>query len=256
LSSYLFYSLVKREISGRYRGSTLGLLWAFLSPLLMLAVYTFCFSVIFKARWHTGGDSKIEFALQLFCGLIVFNLFSETVNRAPYLILSNVNYVKKVVFPLEILPCVTLGAAFFHFVISVLVWLIFWIASFGMPPLSIWQLPLVILPLILWTLGLSWFLASLGVYLRDIGQVIGVATAALMFVTPVFYPITALPEQYHAYLLLSPLTSIVEQSRGVMILGNSLVLSDWLWGLAKSALVCVLGYMWFQKTRKGFADIV
>jgi len=159
----LISSLTQREVIGRYRGSTLGILWSFFNPVLMLAVYTFVFSVVFKARWNAGSESRTEFALVLFAGLMVFNLFSECVTRAPSLILSNANYVKKVVFPLEILPWVSLGSALFHTLISLGVWLLFYAVFFGIPPVTAWLLPVVVIPLIAFTMGISWFLASLGV---------------------------------------------------------------------------------------------
>lgn len=252
----LIYNLAKREVVGRYRGSAMGLMWSFFNPVLMLAVYTFVFSVVFKARWAGGSESKTEFALVLFAGLLVFNLFSECVNRAPALILSNANYVKKVIFPLEILPLVALCSAAFHFGISFIVWLLFYLIFFGWPPMSVVWLPLILLPLILMTVGLSWLLASLGVYLRDVGQIIGVVTTILMFVSPIFYPIAALPEKYHPFMHISPLTVVVEQARDVMIWGRSV---DWpLWGLSMilSSVIAWLGFAWFQRTRKGFADVI
>lgn len=252
----LIVSLVKREIVGRYRGSAMGLLWSFFNPVLMLAVYTFVFSVVFKARWAGGGDSKTEFALILFAGLMVFNLFSECINRAPGLILGNVNYVKKVVFPLEILPIVALGSAIFHFFISLFVWFMFYIVFFGLPKITILLLPLAVMPLVLVTLGFSWGLASLGVYLRDVSQIIGLLTTMTMFLSPIFYPLTALPEQYRNYVKISPLTLAVEQSREVMIWGHGFDWNSWLVYMAASILIAWLGFAWFQKTRKGFADVL
>lgn len=252
----LIYSLIKRDVVGRYRGSAMGLLWSFFNPILMLAVYTFVFSVVFKARWAGGSDSNTEFALVLFAGLLVFNLFSECLNRAPGLIPGNVNYVKKVIFPLEILPVVALGSAAFHFAIGLAVWIVFYLIFFGIPSSSILQLPLVIIPLVLMTLGLSWFLASLGVYLRDVGQIIGVATTVLMFLSPIFYPITALPEQYRPFMHISPLTFAVEQARNTMIWGSSIDWGMWCVYFTASVFVAWLGFASFQKTRKGFADVL
>jgi len=252
----LIVDLIKREVVGRYKGSTLGLLWSFFNPVLMLAVYTFLFSVVFKARWLGGSDSKVEFALILFSGLLMFNLFSEVLNRAPGLILNNANYVKKVIFPLEILPVVTLGAAAFHMLVSLAVWLIFFLVFFNVPSWTALQVILIFVPLALMTLGLAWLLASLGVYLRDVGQVIGLVTTVLMFLSPVFYPVAALPEKFRAIMYLNPLTYIIEDTRNVMIWGKSL---DWFhWGslTALSALIAWLGFAWFQKTRKGFADVL
>ena len=252
----LVKALVQREVVGRYRGSFMGILWSFFNPVFMLIIYTFVFSVVFKARWNTGSDSKTEFALVLFAGLIVFNLFAECFSRAPGLILANVNYVKKVVFPLEILPWVALGSAMFHALISLGVWLIAYLILFGFPHVTVLLLPLVILPLLLFIMGLTWGLASLGVYLRDVSQFIGIVTTVLMFLSPIFYPASALPEQYRDLLLLNPLTPAIEQAREVLFWGKApdmTILSVYLLG---AALVAWLGFAWFQKTRKGFADVL
>jgi lipopolysaccharide transport system permease protein len=253
---HLLGHLVRREVVGRYRGSMLGLLWSFFNPLLMLAVYTVVFSTVFKARWTPGSDSKAEFALVLFCGLMMFNFFAECVNRAPTLILNNVNYVKKVVFPLEMLPVVMLGSAGFHFLISLGVWLAFYCAVFGAPPWTFIQLPLALLPLALLTLGVCWLLAAVGVFLRDVAQVVGVATAVLMFLSPIFYPVSALPQRMRFFVELSPLSFAVEQSRNVMIWGSGLDWRAWSLHTAGALLVAWLGYASFQKVRKGFADVL
>ncbi len=255
----LLWALMKREVIGRYRGSIMGIFWSFLLPLLMLAVYTFVFSVIFNARWNTGNadsGSRTEFALVLFAGLLVFNFFSECINRAPGLILANTNYVKKVVFPLEILPLVIVGAALFHGVISWLVWLIFYAIFFGVPPLTIVLFPLVVFPFILLTMGVCWFLASLGVYLRDIAQVVGVLTTVLLFMSPIFYPVTALPARVQKAILLNPLTTFIEHTRDVLIWGKTPSLPWFAVVLLIGALSAWAGFWWFQKTRKGFADVL
>ncbi len=247
---------VKREVLGRYRGSVMGILWSFFNPLFMLAVYTVVFSVVFKARWGASSGSKVEFALVLFAGLMLFNLFSECVNRAPQLILSNVNYVKKVIFPLEILPAITLLSALFHALISFGVWLIAYGLFFGMPHLTVLLLPMIVLPFMAFIMGLSWALASLGVYLRDISQIIGVVTSVLMFMSPIFYPASSLPENYQHLLYLNPLTPVIEMTRDVLFWGKlpdvTVLLSYWL----ITAVIAWLGFAWFQKTRKGFADVL
>ena len=252
----LIKALTQREVVGRYRGSVLGILWSFFNPVFMLLVYTFVFSVVFKARWSGGSESKTEFALILFAGLIVFNLFAECFNRAPGLILSNVSYVKKVVFPLEILPWVALGSAIFHAIISLCVWLIAYLFLFGVPPITVLLLPLVILPLLLLIMGLTWGLASLGVYLRDVSQFIGVTTTILMFLSPIFYPASALPEQYRHLLLLNPLTPAIEQAREVLFWGKVPDMTIMSVYLISGALIAWTGFAWFQKTRKGFADVL
>lgn len=252
----LTYALVKREVVGRYRGSFMGLIWSFLNPLFMLAVYTFVFSVVFKARWGGGSDLKTEFALILFAGLMVFNIFSECVNRAPGLILANVNYVKKVVFPLEILPWVGLGVALFHGLISLAVWLVAYLVLFGMPHATVLYLPLIILPLVLFIMGVSWFLASLGVYMRDVSQFISVIMTVLMFLSPIFYSAETLPATYRSFLYMNPLTPAIEQTRAVLYWGQGPDLGLLLVCLLASVFVALFGFIWFQKTRKGFADVL
>ena len=253
----LIREMTKREVVGRYKGSVLGLLWSFLNPLFMLAVFTFVFSVVFKARWGIGEDeTKTQFAVVLFAGLIVHGLFAEVLNRAPGLILSNVNYVRKVVFPLEILPSVVMGAALFHSLISLLVLLVASVVINGFLQWTAVFLPLVLLPLVILTMGLAWLLASLGVYLRDVGQMMGMITTILLFVSPVFFPVTALPEELRPWIMASPLTFIIEQARDVLIWGH---LPQWMGlGLYTLAAIAVAwgGYAWFQKTRKGFADVL
>jgi len=253
----LIWQMTRRDVVGRYRGSVLGLAWSFFNPLLMLFVYTFVFSVVFKARWGMGGDeSKAGFAIILFVGMVVHGLFAECVNRAPGLVISNVNYVKKVVFPLEILPWVAMGSAIFNSLVSVIVLLLgLFIINQSLPWTSV-LFPLVMLPLVLAGMGFAWFLAALGVFVRDVGQVTGIFTTVLMFLSPVFYPVSALPEEYRGLLQVNPLTLIIEESRKVLVFGSQ---PDWaslgvalLAGLA----IAAAGFWWFQKTRKGFADVL
>lgn len=252
----LIKELVKREVIGRYKGSFMGILWSFFNPIFMLTVYTFVFSVVFKARWSANSDSKGEFALVLFSGLIIFNIFAECINKAPTVILYNANYVKKVVFPLEILPFVSLGAALFHGLISLLVWLAVYIFLFGPPPVTALYLPLIILPFSLFVLGLSWTLSALGVYLRDISQFIGIVTTAILFMSPIFYPISSIPESYRQLLYMNPLTWVIEEGRNVLFWGaapNPTVLSIC---TVSAIMIAWFGFALFQKTRKGFADVI
>jgi lipopolysaccharide transport system permease protein len=253
----LIYNLAQREVVGRYKGSMLGIFWSLATPIFMLAVYTFVFSVVFKSRWgNSSSDSKTEFALVLFAGLLVFNLFAECINRAPGLVLANVNYVKKVVFPLEVLPWVAMGSAMFHFVVSFGVWLVAYVLLIGMPHWTLVLSPLIMAPFVLFVMGLSWALASLGVFLRDVGQIIGMAVQVLMFMTPIFYPASALPERFQVVMFFNPMTPPIEMMRDVMYWGQLPSLQLWLVGTVASASVAVLGFAWFQKTRKGFADVL
>ena len=252
--------MIKREVIGRYRGSFLGLLWTFVNPILMLAIYTFVFGVVFKVRLDPQNtdiyDDKFAFALLLFIGLILFNLFSECLSRAPGLVLANVNYVKKVIFPLEILPLVSLGSALFHAGISFLVLFTFMLVIDHPIHWTLICLPVIVLPLLLLIMGLSWMLASIGVYVRDIGQFIGLILTMLLFMSPIFYPASALPESVRDYLFLNPLTFVIEQARAVTLYGQ---LPDWSGLVIYYMLACIIawvGLMWFMKTRKGFADVL
>ena len=256
----LIKHMVLREVASRYKGSLLGLMWAVINPILMLAVYTFFFSVVFQSRWsgagHVGSDSKFEFAIVLYAGLLVFNLFSECISRAPSLILSNANYVKKVICPLEVLPWVALGSALFHVLIGFGVILVFIVLA-GMPlHASAVLFPLVLLPLVPMIMGLCWLLSSVGVFFRDIGQIIGMALTALMFLSPIFYPTSALPESLQSLLYWNPLTFVIEQSRNVLIWGT---LPDF-GGLAVYSAVSLgvawLGLLAFKAMRSGFADVL
>jgi lipopolysaccharide transport system permease protein len=255
--SFLIRQLTVREIMTRYRGSWLGMIWSFVNPLIMLAVYTFVFGTVFQVKWGVRtDDGTAGFAIVLFAGLIVHGIFAECVTRAPMLIVTNASYVKRVVFPLEVLPYVALATALFHGGISLLVLIIFQAATMGVPSATIFLLPLVWAPFALLTLGLTYFLASLGVYLRDIGQVMQPLVTILLFLSPVFFPVDTLPESLRPLIRLNPLTFIIEQTREVLLWGR---LPDWT-GLALYALlglaVAWLGYYWFQRTRRGFADVL
>lgn len=256
----LVMQMARREVVGRYRGSVLGLAWSFFNPVLMLAVYTFVFSVVFKARWggtvSTVEESRTEFAIVLFVGMIVHGLFSEVLNRAPGLILVNQNFVKRVVFPLEILPVVSLVAALFHGLVSLAVLLAAFVLANGYLHWTALMAPLVLLPLVVLTLGLAWMLSSLGVFLRDVGQTIGLVTTVLMFLAPVFYPVQALPQAFRPWMMANPLTFIIEQMRDVLVWGRLPHWSGLAWYSLIAGVVAWLGFAWFQKTRKGFADVL
>jgi lipopolysaccharide transport system permease protein len=253
----LIWRLSEREIQGRYRGSILGLSWSFVQPLTMLAVYTLVFSQVFKARWGTGEDlGPLAFAVNLFAGLIVFNLFSECLNRAPGLVLANPNYVKKVVFPLEVLVPVSTATAVFHALTSLLVLVIFEIAAYGRIPLSFIWLPVVWTPFLLGTLAISWVLATLGVFVRDIGQLVGVLVSMLMFLSPIFFPLSALPMRWLPVLQLNPLAHVIEETRAVAILGQSPSITYILLGISVSLVACEASYRAFMKAKPAFADVI
>lgn len=253
---YLITQLTRREVISRYRGSIVGLAWSFFNPLLMLAVYTFFFSVVFRARWGGEGAGRAEFAVFLFSGIIVHGLFAECINRAPTLILSNVNYVKRVVFPLEVLPWVAMGSALFHTAVSLIVLLLAQLLLSHELTVSVLYFPVIILPLVVMSMGIAWMLAAVGVFVRDIGQITAVLTTALLFLSPVFYPVSAMPESYRPLMTYNPLTFIIEQARTVLLLGGS---PDW-GGLLKYSLIALpvaaFGFAVFQKMRRGFADVL
>lgn len=253
----LIFQFTRREIESRYRGSFLGSFWTFVYPLVQLLIYTFVFGVIFKSRWPQARTTSLgEFATIIFCGITFFNIFSECINRAPRLILGVPNYVKKVVFPLEILPVSVLGSALFHSLISVGILLT---AAFVVNGRLYWTLvllPLVIIPLLFLSLGLSWLLASLGVFIRDVSQLVGLGVQILFFTSAIFYSTERIPQPYRAMIFLNPLTPIVENSRRVILWG---VLPSWrgliLWILA-TGVVMLSGYAFFMKTKKAFSDVI
>ncbi len=252
----LLYQLTRREVSGRYKGSFLGIFWSFVNPLLMLVVYTIFFSMIMKIRWGEGDENRMDFAILLFVGLVLYGFVAECINRAPGLITANVNYVKKVVFPIEILPVVSCGSAFFHWLISMLVLMLALIISgHGVPLTAILIFP-VMLPLVVYALGIGWVLASIGVFMRDLNQVVGVFTQVLMFMSPVFYPASKIPEGYRGVFFANPLTVLIEQARAVLVFGNQPAWTELVAQLAIASIVAGAGFWLFQITKRGFADVL
>lgn len=252
---HLIYRLVQRDVVGRYRGSFMGLAWSFFTPLIMLALYTFIFSVVFKARW-AGFDTSTGYALIVFSGLIVHGILAECVSRAPALITGSPNYVKKMVFPLEVFAWVTVGSAMFHALVS---WVVLTLSQvvLGMPvPWTAVLFPVVLMPLVLFLLGAVWFLSALGVYFRDVAQVTGMLSTVLLFLAPVFYSLDSLPVQYQWLVRLNPLTHVLEQAREVLIYGVPPSLLALALNFAVGLLVAVLGFLWFQRLRNGFADVI
>jgi lipopolysaccharide transport system permease protein len=223
----------------------------------MLAVYTFVFGVVLRAKWPQADHLKtVDFSVVIFAALIVHGLFSDCVNRAPALIVNNSNFVKRVVFPLELLPWTTLAAALFQALVSVLVLLVAVLVINRYINWTVALLPIVLAPLLLITLGISWFLAGLGVFVRDIGQAIGIVSSALLFISPAFFPIEQVPEQFRLVIHLNPLTLPIDQVRQVLIWGT---LPDWSrygeWFVAGLA-ISWFGFWWFQRARRGFADVL
>lgn len=248
--------LAGREIAARWRGSILGPLWAVAVPLLLLSVYTFVFATVLKTRWPMPEGVSAPFSLILFSGLVVFQLFAETVNASPSLIRGNPVFVKQVVFPLEILPAVSLVVALFNAGVSALVLAAGYLLLHGIPPASAAWIPLVVLPVPFLTLGLAWLLASIGTFLRDAVQAAAILTTVTMFLSPIFYSLESVPELYRKLLWANPLTPVFVQLRGALFLGHG---PDWI-ALGVCLLVSVAvfhaGFRFFRASQHAFADVV
>lgn len=252
----LLVNLTRREILRRYRGSMLGVLWTLLTPLLLLAVFTFVFGLIFRVRWDVDQGLDAPFAAILFSGLILHGVLAEVLGRAPMVVLDNVNFVKKVVFPLELLPWVTVITAVFHFLLALVILVVFLLITGHGLAVTVFAAPVVILPFLLLIMGVAWFVAALGVYVRDTSHVTGFITTALLFLSPIFYPLSAVPEAYRGLFLINPLTHVINEFRNLLLLGQwpepvSLA-AYW----AVSLAIFWLGFAWFQQTRGGFSDVL
>lgn len=255
-NSRLIFDLTRRDIAGRYKGAMVGSLWAFITPLLMLGVYSFVFGYIFHSRWSENETGHVHFSIVLFIGLIFSNMLSDCLTRGPGLVVSNANYVKKVVFPLGVLPWVAVGNALFHAFISCIVLVLVMLATDTSIAVTAIFLPLLFLVFLPLLAGIVWLLAALGVFFRDLQQFMMVMSNALTFLAPVFYPRTMLPQQYRWLLSLNPLSFVVETGRDLFLWGG---LPDWvaLLGYASaSILVSWGGWVFFQLTRRGFADVI
>lgn len=257
-NKYLLFQIIKRNVSLRYKGSILGIIWSFAYPLMMLSIYTFVFGIVFKSRWGIEGleDNRASFPLIMFCGMAVFNIFSESVNSNTSIIINNSNYIKKVVFPIELLPiCNVLTSLLFGIAWFVLLFIgilcflnkIYW---------TMLLLPITIIPLLLISIGISFFVSSLGVYLRDIPQIVVILTQILFFMTPIFYPISAVPDNLQWILNINPLSVIVEQTRLLFLYGQKPSLSLCFGMTLLSFIIFQVGFVWFAKTKKGFADVL
>jgi len=253
----LIWQLAKREIIGRYRGSMLGLAWSFFNPMLLLLIYTVFFTEALGMHEVTSGSSKTAFANSLFVGLIIHGFFAECAARAPRLVTGHPSYVKKVVFPLEALPWVSVLSAVFHGFVSLLVLAGFMVLTGSTVPATFLLIPLILVPLVMVCLAVGWLFAALGVYLRDVSQMVGLLTTAMMFTAPVFFPVSRLEKSIFSYVVhANPLTFLINQGREVALWGR---LPDFR-GLALYTAVAVacswVSYLWFQRARRGFADVL
>lgn len=254
---YLIYQLVRREVVLKYRGSVLGLGWSFLHPLLLLAAFTLVFGGVFGGRWGEGnqGRSGIEMALFIYCGLAVFTPFAEVITNASRVLLSHQNFVKKIIFPTEILPVVSLLAASIHGLAHMSLLVLATVAAGHAQP-TVLLLPMVLLPVWLFTLGLAWFIAAAGAYLRDLAHGIPVLTQLLLFILPVFYPGHAAPGALRTWNAYNPLALAIEDMRDLLLTGRSPDWSTWLATLAAGIACALLGYVLFMRCREEFADVL
>lgn len=248
--------LAVRDISARYRGSVLGVAWMLATPLLMLAVYSFVFGSLFSMRWSQQTYTSQDFALIMFCGMVVFTPFAECLNRAPRLVLDNTAYVKKVIFPLQVLPVVVTLAAQFTFITGAAILLAMVYFTVHAIPATAFLLPFAALPAMLLALGLSWFLAALGVFLRDLPHLVGLLVTLLMFMSPVFYPVEAIPEGYRWIAAINPVAASIDAARDLVFWGR--LPDPVLWGvhLLTSLVVFYLGFHAFNRAKRAFADVI
>lgn len=253
----LIYQLSKRDVLSRYKGSVVGIAWSVLTPLMMLTLYTFVFSYVFKARWGTASELPKEmYAMVLYTGMIIHALLAECMNRASTLMQVHASYVKKVVFPLEALTWVTLFSSIFQAGIGFMLLIVAKIIITGSISLSVLYLPLILMPLILIILGVCWIITSIGVYFRDVTHLTSILITVLMFASPIFYPVSILPEKFQFIIYLNPLTYFIEESRNVLIWEQYPDFSNFIIATLLSVFIAVIGYVFFQRTRKGFADVL
>ena len=254
---YLFLQMLKRDVEQRYRGSQLGFLWAFVYPILMLLVYTFVFGMVMRVKWGVEGQDNIDFGLILFAGLLCHSFLAEVMVGAVGLITGNSQYVKKVVFPLEILSLVSLCNALLHMLLGLLILLAIFLIGGNTLHWTVVLAPVVLAPLVIFLVGMSWFISVLGVYVRDLSQFMGVLMTMLLFLGPIVYPFSSVPDGMKPWVLwLNPLTIVVEQLRAVVLFGQ---LPNWeqlgIYSIF-AVLMFIIGAWFFNRTRDGFADVI
>lgn len=253
----LIRQFTRREIAIRTKGSALGLFWVLLNPVLTAALYTFVFNLILESRWDKLGGKPAEFPLTLLLGTTLFQIFADTAVGAPGLVVSRPNYVTKVVFPLEVLAVASLGANLFYALVTLVVIIAGGVALLGVFSQTMWLAPLALLPLLAFTLGCGWFLAALGVYVRDVGQIVGLLVGKiLMFLTPLFYNIERVPDKYRWLVEFNPLTPMVDNLRRTLFWGEMPAWDGLAWTSALGLAAMLFGYAFFQKARRGFADVL
>ncbi len=256
VNGYLLRQLVKKDIRQRYQGSVLGVLWSLLVPVLMLVIYTFIFSEVFQAKWSIDTADTYQFALMLFCGLSTFNLIGEVMNRSTTLIQSNANYVKKVIFPLEILPVVLVLSALFHCVVSFGILIAARFLLYHSISSTLYLLLPAMLPLVVLAVGIGLFIAAISVYLKDVGNVISVLVTVLMYLSPVFFPLNAVPKEFRIICEMNPITYMIENIRNIVLYEVSINAVFFAISCAAAFAVFFIGYAVFMRTKEGFADVI
>ena len=255
-NSYLLQQLIIKDFREKYKGSLLGVMWSFMIPLFMMVIYTFVFSEIFQPVWSTQPSSKFEYALIIFCGLSAFNMFSEVMTRSVGIVTGNVNYVKKVIFPLELLPLAVCTVAFVNCVISYGILLIANLILTHVVYITSIELCLLFIPLFMTCLGVSYALAALSVYFRDIVNAISILVMILMYVSPIFYSLEAAPRQFRYIAAINPLAYIIENARSVCIYGQHMNRNSYMVSMVVSVVILLVGYQIFVRLKAGFADIL
>lgn len=252
----LMYHLTRRDITNKFKGSYAGLIWTFLNPLLLLLVYTFVFSVIMKAKWGLQNEGNLDFAIVLFTGLIVFNMYADATNRAANIINDNKNYVKKVVFPLNILPIVIVNSSFFNGIISyVILFLALIFFKHGLN-FQCFFIIILLLPIYLMALGVTYFVSAISVFLRDLGQIMGIFNMAFMFLSPIFFPMNRMPEKFQFLASLNPIAYVVTQARNTLIFEKGFDFNGYFWALICSMAIFSIGFMVFSSLKRDFADVI
>lgn len=252
----LLRMFITRDLQARYKNSWAGLLWLVINPIIMLSIYTLVFQHILGVKWGGQTSSGVSFALNLYLGLVVFNIFSESLQAAPAVLRAHSNLIKKVRFPVRILPSIPVGLALCDAALGLVIWLVVYVFALGLPPLTALYLPLVLLPLVLFVLGLCWIIASLSAYMRDITQVVRFVVTGLLFLSPIFFPLESMPMDLQAILSFNPLAIEIEMLRGIMIGGTAPAWGSYLGFLGLSLLVYCAGFFWFDLTSDGFVDVL
>lgn len=252
----LLNMFIARELLARHKNSWGGLLWLVLQPIIMLSIYTLVFQYILGVKWSTHSTSGVDFALHIYLGLVVFNIFSESLQAAPSVLRAHSNLIKKVRFPIRILPIIPVGLALCDAALGLFIWLVIYVLTLGIPPLTALYLPLVLLPLILFVMGLCWLTSSLSAYMRDVSHIIRFIVTGLLFLSPIFFPLHSMPANLQSILSLNPLAIEIEALRGIMIGGIAPAWESYLGFLGLSLLVYCAGYHWFELTSDGFVDVL